>query len=248
MSEIIAGAAYVEAITALESDRRVRGAFQDLVMRIAPPGAALFDFGAGPGLDARLYAERGFSVAAYDIDPRMREFFRVYCREFMAAGKVVLYEGDYREFIAATPTERPADLITANFAPLNLVQDLHELFAKFHTLTGPDGHVLASVLSPYWLRDLKCSWWWRNVVRLWRAGYYRTPGPLAPVVRRRLTSYATESAPYFVLERVFRGAPAGRSADSGGIDLRGGGRHACWQLMGCQFMFLLFRRPNPPPA
>ena len=59
MSEIVTGAAYVEALTSLESDQRARAAFQDLVLRIARPGAALFDFGAGPGLDARLYAERG---------------------------------------------------------------------------------------------------------------------------------------------------------------------------------------------
>jgi hypothetical protein len=58
MSEIQAGADYVEAITALQSDRSARSAYQDLVLRIATPGAALFDFGAGPGIDARFYAER----------------------------------------------------------------------------------------------------------------------------------------------------------------------------------------------
>jgi hypothetical protein len=91
MSEIVTGEAYVEAITSRESDRRARAAFQDLVLRIARPGAALFDFGAGPGLDARLYAERGFTVTAYDIDPKMREFFSVYCREFIETGKILLY-------------------------------------------------------------------------------------------------------------------------------------------------------------
>lgn len=245
MSEIVTGAAYVEALTSLESDRRARAAFQDLVLRIARPGATLFDFGAGPGLDARLYAERGFVVAAYDIDPKMREFFSVQCREFIETGQVVLYGGSYREFLAGNNSaERPADLVTSNFAPLNLVPDLRELFAKFHALTRPDGHVLASVLNPYWVRDLKCPWWWRNAARLWRDGYYFVPGPLAPTVRRRLANYATEGAPYFVLERVFRGMPTRGSTDSDGVNVSGGIRHAWLRLTRCQFMFLLFRKQN----
>jgi hypothetical protein len=53
---IVTGADYVKQITALESDRRARAAFHDLVLRVAPPGAALLDFGAGTGMDARFYA------------------------------------------------------------------------------------------------------------------------------------------------------------------------------------------------
>ena len=245
VSEMVTGAAYVEAITSLESDRRARAAFQDLVLRIVRPGAALFDFGAGPGLDARLYAERGFTVAAYDIDPNMREFFSVYCREFMETGRVVLYEGSYREFLAGNNhADRGVDLITSNFAPLNLIPDLRELFAKFHALTRPDGSVLASVLSPYWVGDLKCPWWWRNALRLWRDGYYLVPGPLAPTVRRRLDNYVTESAPYFVLERVFRGTPTEGTADIDGVNVSRGIRHAWLRVTRCQFMFLLFKRNN----
>jgi len=57
MAEKYTAATYVAAITAGEADRRARKAFQDLVLRIATPGAVLFDFGAGPGLDARFYAD-----------------------------------------------------------------------------------------------------------------------------------------------------------------------------------------------
>jgi hypothetical protein len=121
---------------------------------------------------------------------------------------------------------------------------LGELFAKFHALTRPDGYVLASVLNPYWIRDLKCPWWWRNAVRLWRDGYYLVPGPLAPTVRRRLANYATESAPYFVLERVFRGMPAEGGTDIDGVNVSRGIRHAWTRLIRCQFMFLLFRKQS----
>ncbi len=245
MSEAVTGAAYVEALTSLESDRLARAAFQDLVLRIARPGATLFDFGAGPGLDARVYAERGFAVGAYDVEPKMREFFSDHCREFIETGQVVLYGGSYREFLAGNDcAERPADLVTSNFAPLNLVLDLRELFAKFHALTRPDGYVLASVLNPYWLRDLKCPWWWRNAFRLWRNGHYPIPGALGPTVRRRLANYATESAPYFLLERVFQGMPGAGSTAIDGVNVSCGIGHSWLRLTRCQFMFLLFRKQS----
>jgi SAM-dependent methyltransferase len=247
MSELVTGAAYVKAITALESDRRIRAAFQDLVLRIASPGAALFDFGAGPGLDAQFYAERGFTVAAYDIDPQMREYLSGHCREYLETGQVMLYEGAYREFLAGNiHTRGMFEVITSNFAPLNLVGDLRELFAAFHALVRPNGHVLASVLSPYWAGDLKCLWWWRNALPLWRNGYYLIPGPVFPTIRRRLAKYAADCTPYFRLERVFRGLPTERAADIEGMDVRNGCRHAWLHLTRCQFMFLLFRRQNNP--
>src|SRR5260370_29176052 len=118
MSTGHAGRDYVEAITALQSDRRARSAFQDLVLRTASPGAAIFDFGAGPGIDARFYAERGFTVGAYDVDPRMCEYFAGHCREFIQAGKVALDGATYRDFpplktLVAAP---PVDLLTSNSA------------------------------------------------------------------------------------------------------------------------------------
>src|ERR1700727_1822635 len=115
----LAGAEYVEQITSLESDRRARSAFQELVLRIAPPGAALFDFGAGPGIDARFFAERGFSVEAYDFDPKMCDFFADYCRQFIDSGQVTLDRSGYREFLARETLigGRPAALVISNFAP-----------------------------------------------------------------------------------------------------------------------------------
>src|SRR6202790_645831 len=94
------GAEYFQRINSRERNRRVRSAFQDLVLEIAPPGAALFDFGAGPGIDARFFAERGFTVEAYDVDANMREFFALYCRNFIDSGRITLECGGYREFLA----------------------------------------------------------------------------------------------------------------------------------------------------
>jgi SAM-dependent methyltransferase len=241
---IVTGAEYVEQITALESDRRARQAFHDLVLRIAPPGAALFDFGAGTGMDARFYAERGFTVAAYDVDAKMREYFATYCRDLIDAGRVTLEGGGYRDFLVrqAASGSRGIDLVTANFAPLNLVADLHELFATFHALTGPSGRILASVLSPYFVGDLKYSWWWRNAPRLWRDGHFSLQGVQAPIIRRRLADFAAQGLPYFTLRRVFPGLPPPVQGCVNGADVNVGGRFTWLRMTTCRFMFLLFEK------
>jgi SAM-dependent methyltransferase len=240
--DIVSGADYVSQITALESDRRARATFQSLVLSLAPPGGALFDFGAGPGIDARFYAERGFSVAAYDVDPQMCEYFAAHCRGLMEAGRIRLERGSYRDFLARSSVAggRDVDLVTANFAPLNLVDDLRGLFAAFHALAAPNGKVLASVLSPYFIGDLKYGWWWRNVLRLWRDGHYSVPGSQGPIVRRRLADFAAQSEPYFSLQRVFPGLPPTPPRHSRGRDATG--RCAWLSTTRCLFMFLLFEK------
>ena len=226
-----AGAAYVSQITAQESDRRARAAFQDLVLRIAPPGAHLFDFGAGPGIDARIFAGRGFTVGAYDVDPRMAEFFTAHCRDAIQSGRVSLARGSYRQFLAgaAPDAEHRAQLVISNFAPLNLVDDLRELFVKFDALTGPRGQVLASVLNPCFLSEMRARWWWRRAPRLWRDGELFLPGPQAPHYRRLLRHFRTVSAPYFRLTHVFAGMPPIRDERSGRL-----------QIARARYMFLLF--------
>jgi SAM-dependent methyltransferase len=241
-----AGAEYVRQITAQESDRRTRSAFRDLVLSIAPPGAKLFDFGAGPGIDARFFAERGFKIDAYDVDPRMREFFADHCRDLIDSGRVTLDGSTYREFLSIRTADsgRGADLVISNFAPLNLVDDLRELFGKFHALTGPKGKVLASVLSPCFIGDLRSRLWWRGASRLWRDGELFLPGPQAPYYRRLLFNFRTVSAPHFRLSRVFPGLPPSRGAHPNGIDLARDGRFAWLHMARCRYVFLLFEKTD----
>ena len=240
----VTGAEYVKQLTALESDRRARAAFQAIVLSIAPPGGALFDFGSGTGMDARLYAERGHTVAAYDVDPQMREFFGAHCRDLIEAGRVTLHCGDYRNFLAEDDVGgfRGIDVVTSNFAPLNLIDNLQELFAKFHALTSPCGQVLASVLNPYYVGDLRYRWWWWNLPRLCRDGHFSVQGVQAPIVRRRLAEFAAQSAPYFALTRVFRGLPPSRARDAAGVDVSAGVALAGLRLTSCRYIFLLFEK------
>ena len=227
-----AGAEYVDKITSQESDRRTRAAFRDLVLKLAPPGATLFDFGAGPGIDARFFAERGFMVNAYDVDPRMREFFADHCRDLMELGKVTLGAAAYSEFLARTTPDdqRRADLVISNFAPLNLVDDLRQLFGKFNALTSPQGRILASVLSPWYTGDLRSRLWWRDAPRLWRNGEAFLPGPQAPHYRRLLRSFRAAGAPHFRLSRIFNGNDPHREV------------FAWLRAARCRYLFLLFEK------
>lgn len=235
-----AGAEYVSQINAQDSDRRTRKAFRDLVLRIAPPPAKLFDFGAGPGIDARFFAECGFTVGAYDVDPRMREFFCDHCREVMDSGRVRLDGRSYREFLSSGTDDvsHCADLVISNFAPLNLVDDLSSLFEKFRTLTGPKGKVLASVLSPCFIGDLRSRLWWRGAPRLWRDGQLFLPGPQAPYYRRLLRTFRVTCAPHFKLSRVFCGLPP--------LDLGPQDRFAWLHIATSRYMFLLFDKAAEP--
>jgi Methyltransferase domain len=240
----VAGAAYVRAITERESDRQARRAFQRLVVRTARPGSLLFDFGAGPGLDVRFYAEQGFTVTGYDIDPEMNRFFGEYCRDLIDSGRVTLETEPYREFLDSGGRcgEHGASLITANFAPLNLIENATELFAKFHCMTEPGGKVLAAVLSPYFVGDMVYGWWWRNLLRLCVSGRYAVPGAHSLILRRSIGEFARSAQPYFALERIYRGLPARSRQAAAGVDPR---RHNAWlHVTTCRFMVLLFRRNN----
>jgi SAM-dependent methyltransferase len=244
-SGIYTGAVYFERINSRESIRRIRSAFQDLVLRTAAPGAALFDFGAGPGIDARFFAERGYTVDAYDVDPKMREFFAEYCKDFIDSGRITLDHRGYREFLRqeAPLDGRPVDLVISNFAPLNQIDDLHELFSKFHSLTRPGAKLLVSVLNPCYIGDMKTLGWWRTAPRLWRDGHLAVSGGRSPPhTRRRLAEFGTLCAPYFVLSRVFRGTAPRTERQGRGIDMIRGARFACLPLASSEFMTLLFEK------
>jgi SAM-dependent methyltransferase len=233
---MVAGEDYVAAITTHESDRAARRAFQGLVVRIAPPGSCIFDFGAGPGIDAQFYAQQGLRVIAYDRDPRMCASFLRRCRSEIDRGQVRLYEGDYREFLnhlaPALPRQYDIELVTCNFAPLNLVEDLPELFRALHQLTGPRGKVLASVLNPWFLGDVRRTWWWGSRFSYLRRGRFTTVGPSGDVIRRSRANFAAQAAPRFTLDLVLRSlpGPAGVTMESVGP----------WGLATSRYMFLLF--------
>jgi SAM-dependent methyltransferase len=244
--EAVTGAEYVRHLTRHDADRRARDAFRAVALDLAPPGGALFDFGAGTGMDARWFAERGFRVDAYDVDESMCDYFEAECRDLIAAGRVRLERGRYAEFLRRERDGPRADLAISNFAPFSLVDDVAELFAALDRIVKPGGKVLASVLNPYYLAEMRLLGWWRRLPRLWRDGCYRWPGPHRPVIRRRLGCFASASAPYFRLTQVHRGLTSRRGARPPAVDAS---RPMAWTTaLTARFMFLQFEKPLADPA
>ena len=143
MNSLVTGSAYVTALTAADEDRVCRAAFLELALHLGRPGGAVLDFGCGPGIDARVYADRGWRVYAYDIDPAMCAYVRDSCARDIEAQRLRLVECSYPEFLdASSALFPPVELITANFAPLNLVPAPAALFRRFAALLEPAGRVL----------------------------------------------------------------------------------------------------------
>jgi SAM-dependent methyltransferase len=230
------GDAYNREILGHRADRLARAAFHDCVDSLIGPGATIFDFGAGTGIDARGYAARGYHVLAYDHDSQMCDAFKRSSGPELESGQIVLMEGDYRQFLAAEPvfSGRKADLVTANFAPLNLIEDLPELFLKLQALTVPGARVLVSALSTQFIGDMRFNWWWHNRSKLRRDGHFTMRGVWS-VTRRSPANFAALAAPQFRLTGVRGGLPGMRlhAVDSPMLAL---------PLMTSRYMFLLFER------
>ena len=230
------GDAYTREILSHLGDRLARSAFQSCLSRLIAPGATIFDFGAGTGIDARCYAERGYRVLAYDQDPEMCDAFKRSCRPQLESGQIVLMEGAYEDFLAADPvfSGRKADLVTANFAPLNLIQDVPQLFRKLHTLSVPGARVLVSVLSTRFIGDMQFGWWWDNRSVLRQQGHFTLAGAWT-VTRRTAANFAALAAPEFRLVGVRGGLPGNRLHSMASPLL-------ALPLMLSRFMFLLFEK------
>ncbi len=237
----VAGADYVRALTRRPADLRARAAFRQLALELAPPGARILEFGAGPGLDAHFYAERGREVVAYDVDPKMCDYFASHCAAAIADGTVTLQTGSYETFLTQPAPARAADLVTANFAPFNLIDDPARLFGTLARLTTEAGAVLVSALSPGYLRDLRYAWWWGHLPQLLRHGRFALPGSQAAIWRRTPADFAQQAQPHFEFIRAYRGLTDrhGR-ADRSGVP----GTPRAWRYgLTCRFLFLLFRKP-----
>ena len=203
MNSLVTGGDYVRALSAADDDRLCRAAFLELALRYISPRSTVLDFGCGPGLDARVYAEHGCRVFAFDIDADMCAYLRESCARDAAAPQIGVIECSYDGFLDSAARLLPRmDLITANFAPLNLVAEPAPLFHRFAALLKPAGRVLASILNPFYRGDTRYAWWWRGLPSLVSRGRYSVPGAQAPITRWRPGRLAREAGPDFETEAI----------------------------------------------
>lgn len=180
-------------------------------MDLLPKGAYVLDFGAGTGIDAKTYVANGHPTFVYEPSAAMRDYLAQHCRD----------EIDRKTMVTVTlPLTCKVQAVTANFAVLNHLAEHTLLFEELSHVVHQGGFVLASMLNPYYLGDVRYRWWRANVINLIRHGHY----PIASesgIHRFAPRVVARAAAPHFRLERLIPGG---------------------FRLASDPYMFLLFRR------
>src|SRR6185312_17067546 len=155
IDDVHTGEQYHQFMLASPRDRLVRDRFQKLALALLPAGAAVLDFGAGTGIDAKVYAAAGHPTFVHDPSAAMGEYLTQYCRDEIARKTIVT---------ATLPLTCTVHAVTANFAVLNHFADHTGLFEGLSQVVQPGGFVLANMLNPYCLGDARYGWWRANVM------------------------------------------------------------------------------------
>src|SRR5579864_800274 len=158
----MAAARYGAEVDGWPKNASIRHAFRTRVSAIAGPGGLILDFGCGTGADAAWYAARGHRVIAYDLAPRMVDEVRVRCRAEIEAGLVTTLAGRIDVLVPALERVGAVSVIAANFAVLSHIRDLGPHLQMLGPHLAVDGALIASVLNPFYLHDMRRTWWWRG--------------------------------------------------------------------------------------
>jgi ubiquinone/menaquinone biosynthesis C-methylase UbiE len=152
--------AYDHQVDGVGSNRAIRTAFRNRVASATQPGRTILDFGCGTGIDADWYSGRAYRVIAYDISVGMVDQLNRQCAPAIAAGAVTPVAGGWDALARQLQTSGPVSTVAANFAVLNHFGDLDAALRRFAPYLAPQGAVVASVLSPFYWRDVITRWWW----------------------------------------------------------------------------------------
>ncbi|HLY05367.1 MAG TPA: methyltransferase domain-containing protein [Rhizomicrobium sp.] len=186
------GKTYHEFMLASPRDQKVRARFREIVFRTMPPRGIILDFGAGTGIDAREYAEKGFRVLVHEPSQENLAYLTEHCSNEIRQGLVAITDMSDVEGV---------EMIAANFAVLNLIGDPGALFAKFAGLLAPRGFVLVSLLNPFFLGDARYAWWRSNLRRLIATGAYAIDGEFDRIHRFAPSFVRRAARPGFALVR-----------------------------------------------
>jgi SAM-dependent methyltransferase len=174
----------------LVADWRIRKAFHQLVLSRVPRGSLIFDFGCGTGIDAAVYADRGYRVLAWDPSRTMREQASLRCERHVRAGRVTVLSSYGPDVVRSIPKA-----ITANFAVASLIPNLQSQFQDWARYLDRSGWLLLSIQNPWFLLDMKQRWWWRGLPRLLTRGEFRVSD--SHLYRRRSLFVSRIAKPYF---------------------------------------------------
>jgi SAM-dependent methyltransferase len=156
---------YDAQMAANPGNDRLRGAFRDLVRKHVAPGSLLLDFGSGTGTDSLWFAQQGYRVLAYDIAPGMMSELERKCAREITAGRITPLYADWNDFPETLRRHEKPQCVVSNFASLNHVLELAPLFGVFANHLQPRGMVIASVLNPFYWRNLIDPSFWPPLLR-----------------------------------------------------------------------------------
>jgi len=179
---------------------KLRDHFRRLVSTMAGEHGTILDFGCGTGTDAAWYAVGGHRTFAYDISSGMVDILRRRCVREIADGRVVPIAGGLDRLESELEKTGPLAAVAANFAVLNHMNDLRPVFGMFASHLAPRGAVVANVLNPFYWRDMRQMWWWRNVIRGVGTGSIRFAGDVT-TYRHFVPTIASMATPAFTLEK-----------------------------------------------
>lgn len=151
-----------DRLMATPDSRRMRRRFLRTVARYLTGPGRILDYGCGTGIDARFYACTGHTVVAYDPSVAMLAPLRRRCSRAIRDGRVTPVTGGLDDCLAAAAAHGPFRCITSNFAVLNHIVEPDALLAALVDHLAPDGLVVASLLNPWYWRDVRQQWWWRS--------------------------------------------------------------------------------------
>jgi SAM-dependent methyltransferase len=140
---------YDEMIDADPGNKETREYIARAFVKSVPKGAVL-DFGGGTGRDLDWLVRAGYKVVFCEPSISMREkASRLILEKYQNKQVAMLNDANVnflnwnREF----PFETRLDGILANFAVLNCIPSIHELFAKFSLVSHAGTHVFLLVLN-----------------------------------------------------------------------------------------------------
>ncbi|MEO8999844.1 MAG: hypothetical protein ABI227_03465 [Rhodanobacter sp.] len=81
-----------------------------MALNLLPERAAVLDFDAGTGIDAKAYAANGHPTFVYEPSKAMCEYLAQYCRDEIARKTIIT---------VASPLTCKVQAVTANFATFN---------------------------------------------------------------------------------------------------------------------------------
>jgi SAM-dependent methyltransferase len=170
----------------------VRDRFLKIALDLLPAGADVLDFGAGTGIDAKIYAANGHLTFVYEPSQAMSDYLAQHCHEEITRKTM---------FAVASPLTCKVQAVMANFAVLNHFADHTMLFEELSRVVQHGGFVLANMLNPYYLGDARYSWWRANIINLVRHGHYAIASE-SRIHRFTPGVVARAAAPHFRLERL----------------------------------------------